>query len=137
MLNVSHGREIVISVDNDPTGLLNVARLLADHGLNVISLNGDFAGEGWAMRLITDDPLRTEDVLRKEGYRPSAETVVLLKAPHKAGMLKRIALRLAEDGVSLKRIHAAATDGQAMCLIVMRTSNDDRALVCLSEFIVE
>lgn len=137
MLNVSHGKEIVIPVDNDPSGLLNIARLLADHGLNILSMSGHFEGPVWLMRLITDDALRTEDLLRAEGYRPSTESVVLLKAPHKPGMLKRIALRLAEDGVTLKRVHAAAVESQSLCLIVMRTSNDDRALVCLSEFIVE
>ena len=137
MLNVSHAKEIVIPVDSDPSGLLNVARLLADHGLNIISMSGYFDGPVWLMRLITDDTLRTEDLLRAEGYQTSTESVVLLKAPHKPGMLKRVALRLAEDGVTLKRVHAAAIESQSLCLIVMRTSNDDRALVCLSEFIVE
>jgi hypothetical protein len=137
MLNVSHGKELIIPVDADPSGLLNIARLLADHGLDIISLSGCFEGPVWVLRLITDDILRTEDLLRKQGFKPQPERVVLLKAPHKPGMLKKIALRLAEDDVTLKRVHAAAVENQPVCMIVMRTSNDDRALVCLSEFIVE
>lgn len=137
MLNVTHGRELVVPINNDKSGLLKIARLLADHGLNIVSFSGSFEGPVWVMRLITDDVLRTEDVLREAGYKPSPESLVLLRAPHKVGMLKRIALRLEEDGVTLRRVHAAALDNQSLCLLVMHTSNDDRALVCLSEFIVD
>jgi hypothetical protein len=65
------------------------------------------------------------------------EQVILLELPHKPGMLKKMTGRLGEEGIEIRHLYATASEKDAHCLIVLRTTNDARAIVALSEFVVE
>lgn len=136
MLNVMHGKEIVLHVRNDMGILAEVSRRVAEKGVEIeaVSCVVDGEGEVCVLRLITDDNLRSCDVLHEFGYHPVEEAVVLLEAPHKPGMLKKLTQRLGEEDIEICSLYATASEKDAHCLMVLRTTNDSRALVCLSEF---
>jgi hypothetical protein len=139
MLNVAHGKEIVLHVRNDIGILGEVARLISERGVGIEAVSGNVDGEGdiCVLRLITDDNLRACDILHEHGYHPIEEQVVLLEAPHKPGMLKKLTQRLGEEEIEIRSLYATASEKDPHCLMVLRTSNDARALVCLSEFVFD
>ncbi len=139
MLNVGHGKEIVLHVRNDMGILSEVARLLSERGIGIDAVAGNVDGDEdvCVLRLITDDNLRTCDVLREHGYNPEEEPVVLLEAPHKPGMMKKLTQRLGEEEIEIHSLYATASQKDPHCLMVLRTTNDSRALVCLNEFVFE
>ena len=139
VLNVGHGKEIVLHVRNDMGILGEVARLITERGVGIDAVAGSVDGDEdiCVLRLITDDNLRTCDLLREHGYNPVEEPVVLLEAPHKPGMLKKLTQRLGEEEIDIQSLYATATQRDSHCLLVLRTTNDTRALVCLNEYIVE
>lgn len=137
MLNVSQGKEIILHVRNDMGVLGEIARLIAERGVSIVAISGTADGGTCVLRLITDDNLRACDLLREHGYTPVEESVVLLEVPNKPGMIKKLTTRLGEEEVDILSLYASASQKDAYCLMVLRTTNDSRALVALSEFVIE
>ena len=137
MLNVSQGKEIVLHVKNDMGVLGELARLVSERGVSIIGVSGSVEEGICTLRLITDDNLRTCDILHEHTYTPVEEPVVLLEVPHKPGMLKKLTHRLGEEDVDIRSLYATASEKDAYCLMVLRTNNDARAIVALSEFVAQ
>ncbi|MGC9451208.1 MAG: hypothetical protein ACP5I4_07135 [Oceanipulchritudo sp.] len=137
MLNVAQGKEIVLHVKNDMGILGEIARLVSERGVSIKAVSGSVEEDICTLRLITDDNLRTCDILHEHAYTPMEEQVVLLEVPHKPGMLKKMTQRLGEEGIDVRHLYATASEKDAHCLIVLRTTNDARAIVALSEFVAE
>ena len=137
MLNVAQGKEIILHVKNDMDVLGEMVRFVAERGVNVLAVRSDVEQDICTLRLITDDNLRTCDILQEHAYSPVEESVVVLDAPHKPGMLKKLCSRLGEEGIDILSLYATASDKDSHCLMVLRTTNDARAIVALSEFVVE
>ncbi|MEX0331663.1 MAG: hypothetical protein AB3N64_09600 [Puniceicoccaceae bacterium] len=137
MLNVSQGKEIVLRVKNDMGVLGEIARLVSERGVSIEAVSGTAEADMCTLRLVTDDNLRTCDLLQEHAYSPVEESVVLLEVPHKPGMLRNLTLRLGEEAIDIRSLYASASTRDAYCLMVLRTTNDARALVALSEFVTE
>ena len=137
MLNVSQAREIILHVKNDMGILGEISRLVAERGVSIKAVSGSVQEDICTLRLITDDNLRTCDLLHEHAYKPMEEPVVLLEVPHKPGMLRKLTQRLAEEQVDIRDLYATASEKDAHCLMVLRTTNDARAFVALSEFVTE
>ncbi len=135
MLNVSQGKEIVLRVRNDIDVIGEAARLVAERGVSLKAVAAAVEQGLCTLRLVTDDNLRACDMLREHGYTPHEEPVVLLVVPHKPGMLRKVAARLGAEQIDIRSVYATASDDAPNCLVVLRTSNDARALVALSEFV--
>lgn len=85
-----------------------------------------------AIRLVTDDTLRTMDVLRENGYEPLEKDVVLVDAAHKPGILRHLTDMLSKENVDLTHLFGGATIGQDVCLVVLDSTDNERAIVLLS-----
>jgi len=137
MFNVSQGKEIILHVRNDMGILGEMARLVSERGIGIQAVCGTVEGDKCSLRLVTEDNLRACDILREHGYHPVEEPVVLMEVPHKPGMLKKLTHRLGAEGVEIRNLYATASDKDTHCLMVLRTSNDAKAIVALSEVVVE
>jgi hypothetical protein len=84
------------------------------------------------VRLVTDDTLRTMDVLRDNGYEPQERDVVLVDAAHKPGILRHLTDALSKENINLSHLFASATIDQDVCLVVLNSSDNERAIVLLN-----
>jgi hypothetical protein len=137
MLNVSHGKEIILRVKNDMGVLEEITRLIAERGISVVAVLAMGDEDMCRLHLVTTDNLRACDLLEEHAYAPVEEPVVLVDVPHKAGMLKGLTKRLDTEGIHIRQVYATSRDQDANCLMVLRTTNDTRAMVALSEFVKE
>ena len=137
MHSITHGKEVVLRVKNDIGVLSEVSRLVSERGISILAVAGTVEEGICTLRLVTDDNLRTCDLLREHAYNPVEESVVLMAVPHKPGMLMKLAHRLGTESVDIRRLYASSTDAATDCLIVMHTTNDAKALIALSEFVPE
>jgi len=128
-----HGTEVVICIRNASGVLSEVARILADRGLELMAVNASAEGDYATIRLVTDDNLRASDILRAHGYEPMEAPVVMIHLPHKPGLLHRMTERLAEEMINMDHFYLSALPKQTECLVVLHTEHDDRALWALNE----
>lgn len=131
-MRASMGKEIVIRVSNEIGVLDQMCRLLAETGINTLGVSGTVHANDAILRLVTTDNLRATDMLRQRHFNPQEMECILVERPHKPGMLRRITEDLVGEGINLEHLYATAPENQAGALMVLSTSNNERALVLLN-----
>ena len=128
--NAQLGKEIVVTVINRIGVLADMARILADHGVNIDAVAG-YAMESEAkIMLVPGDNLRAMDALIKAGYKAAKENqVVILDLENKPGSLKLVAQKLASENIDLKYIYGTACPGTCPAKLIISTNNDEKTLV--------
>ena len=131
MLKARQGKEVVVRIANKIGELAKFSKLLAERGVNVLAMSAWVENAEAVIRLVTDDTLRTMDALRDHGYNPQERNIVLVDAPHKPGILRHITDTLSRENIDLSHLFASATVGQDVCLVVLNSSDNDRAITLL------
>lgn len=132
MMKATLGKEIGIKVANKIGVLRDVAKIVAEKGVNIRALQGTVEGSDALLRLVTDDNLRATEALRAHRYHPFEETVVEMEAPNRPGILESIATRLAMDGIDIYHVYATAGSGEATCRVVLSCSDNERAVMSMN-----
>ena len=128
---VERGQEIVVRTKNDVGILFHISTLLSKIDVNILGVSAGVCGEDCLIRLITDDNAKTKEVLTASNFVVEQENVIQVELPHKPGTLKQVTKLLAEEGIDIRHVYAAASKGQAKCLLVFHSSDDDIALTKL------
>jgi hypothetical protein len=126
------GKEVIVRVLNEIGVLSQLARLIADKGINILAVSAWVEGADAVIRLVTNDNLRVVDALRERNYNPRENGVVLLEVGHKPGVLRHITEKLAARGIDLHHFYATAPDAQDNILVVFGSANNDQAIVLLN-----
>lgn len=132
-ITVGQGQEIIVRRKNDVGILFEISTLLSDRGVNILGVSAGVCGEDCLIRLMTDDNRKAKDVLAANNFTPDEEDVVLVRLPHRPGTLKQVTKALAQEGIDLRHVYAAADREQDKCLLVFHSSNDQSALAKVKE----
>jgi hypothetical protein len=132
MLKTKPEKEIVVRMPNAIGTLGEVARIVADKGVNILAASAWVEGEQAVIRLVTDDTVRVVDALKARQYDVQEGDVLMTEPAHKPGMLHRLTERLAQAGIDIRHLYATAGASQERCVIVFATANNERALLELN-----
>jgi hypothetical protein len=132
MLKARMGKEVVLRIENEVGVLDQIARTVAEKGVDILATSAWVEGAVAVIHLVTDDNLRVVEALRARNYDPRESDVVLTEVPHKPGMLRHVTERLARGSVDLHHLYATTTPGQAESLVALATANNDHAVVLLN-----
>ena len=81
MLKARQGKEIVLRTANKIGALAAFSKIVAERGVNILGMSAWVEDGEAVVRLVTDDLLRTMDVLREHNYAPQERNVVMVDAP--------------------------------------------------------
>jgi hypothetical protein len=70
--------------------------------------------------------------LRDNDYKPQERSVVLVDAAHKPGILRHITDTLSRKNIDHSHLFASATIDQEVCLVVLNSSDNERAITLLN-----
>ncbi len=132
-IHAQQGKEIVVRTLSEIGLLFDLAKVVAEKGINLLAVHGQVEGRDAVIRLVTDDNLRALDALRAHNYAPMEQPVAMVRAPNKPGILRTLAERLAGSDIDIHHISATTSAEADTCLIVLSCSNNDRAVVLLNE----
>jgi hypothetical protein len=132
MLKARMGKEILLRVENEVGVLDQIARTVAEKGVDIQAVSAWVEGPLAVVHLVTDDNRRVADALRSKNYDPRESDVVVTEVPHKPGMLRHVTERLARGAVDVHHLYASTTSEQGESLVVLATANNDRAVVLLN-----
>jgi len=128
---VKAGKEIVVTAQNKVGILSNIAKVLADRGINIVALSAQAAGGVALMNFVVDEHVRAVDTLRKHGFQIQENEVVLLKLEDKPGALRQLTQKLAAKKIDLLNIYGSTLATYSPCLLVLSSSNNQKAIVAL------
>jgi hypothetical protein len=132
MLKARLGKEIVLRVENEVGVLDQIARTVAEKGVDIQAVSAWVEGSIAVLHAVTDDNRRVSDALRARNYDPQEADVVLTEVPHKPGMLRHVTERLARESVDIHHLYATTNPAQEKSLVVVATANNDQAVVLLN-----
>ena len=125
------GNEAVVRVPNRMGVMASITKIVAENGIDIEAVVACVEGTDAVIQLVTSDHLRTMDVLREHKLNVQEARVVLIEVPHEPGMLRNITEKLAPEQIDLIYLYATAS-GHDKCLIVLSSTNNNRAVVVLS-----
>lgn len=124
------GKELVVVVLNKIGVLVDMSKILADHGINIEAVAGYTKDNEAKIMLVTDDNLRAKDALIQSGYKNAQENpVVIIKLENKPGALKNITARLASNNIDIKYIYGTTCSSECPARLILSTDDNEKALV--------
>jgi hypothetical protein len=109
--------------------LAQLARTLADAGVNIASLSADAVSGRGKIRLIVNDPGKAKRALRRAKYRVSEEPAFVVRMRNKPGALARVAGRLAKARVNIKSAYATTAGRGAAVVFTVGSAVKARKLL--------
>lgn len=132
MFTARQTKEITVEMRNEIGVLHNLSKLVAEKGVSILGLQGSVQDGRAVIRMVTDDNLRATDALRAKNYLPLEVDAVMVEIPHKPGMLRMLAEKLARAGLDVDHLYATAGSGEARCTVVLSCTDNGRAVVELN-----
>lgn len=83
-------KQLSISLDNVPGKLLAVSEYLGIEGINIRAISVADTSDISAVRFVTDDPKKTLDVLKSNGFSVKETEVIAVEVPDHPGELQSI-----------------------------------------------
>lgn len=126
-------KQISAFVENKPGKLVELCRVLEKQGIDMRALSIAETDNFGVLRLIVDDPERTESVLRDAGYVVQITPVLALQIPDEPGGLRKVLGLLAEGEINLEYTYAFLTRRKGYAYMVLRVADNEKAVKLLAD----
>ena len=118
--------QLTVSLKSKPGVLAQLARTLADSGVNITTLSADAVSGRGKIRLIVNDAVKAKRALRQAKYRFSEEPAFVVRLRNKPGALARVAQKVAKGRVNIKSAYAT-TAGRGSATVVFTVGSPAKA----------
>ena len=118
--------QLTVSLKSSPGVLAQLARTLADAGVNIVTLSADAVSGRGKIRVVVNDAVSAKRALRKAKYRFSEEPAFVVRLRNKPGALARVAEKVAKGRVNIKSAYAT-TAGRGSATVVLTVGSVAKA----------
>lgn len=125
-------KQISIFVENKAGGLSEITSVLAKNQINMRAFSIADTKDFGILRLIVDDPDKTVNVLRGEGFILSVTPVIAAAISDEPGSLSKILGYFSDNDISLEYAYAFLTRKADSAYMVLRVENIEKALSVLT-----
>lgn len=123
--------QISVFLENKSGRLAEVAKLLADNGINIRALSIADTSDFGILRLIVDNPEKAAAVLRDSGLAVSLTDVIAVRMKDKPGGLSEVVQILSEANINIEYMYAFVTRSNEQAVVVLRVEQLDEAIAAL------
>jgi len=131
MIKARMAKEAIVRINNRIGVLAQVAKSLAEMGLNIEAVIATVEGPEAVIRMVTGDHQRTVDALRDQKLEVQEARVVVAEVVHRPGLLREITEKLARQHIDLSYLYGTAVGEK--CLVVFSSTNNDWAVKVLND----
>jgi hypothetical protein len=124
-------RQISVFLENRPGSLADVAKYLAEKGVNLRALSLAESRDFGAARLVASDTDACADALQEGGYHFSEVDVLALEMPDRPGGLADVLGMIAREHINVEYAYTMVERHQGWAVIVLRVDDPDRACTVL------
>ena len=118
--------QLTVSLKSRPGVLAQLARTLADAGVNIVTLSADAVSGRGKIRVVVNNAVEAKRALRKAKYRFSEEPAFVVRLRNKPGALARVAEKVAKGRVNIKSAYAT-TAGRGSATVVLTVGSVAKA----------
>jgi hypothetical protein len=106
-------KQISITMDNVPGQFLSVSEFLGSEGINIRAISVGDLSDISTVRLITDNPEKTINVLKSHGYSVREREVVAVEVPDHPGGLQAVLKPLGMANINVFSIYSYLGRGES------------------------
>ncbi|MGB7920652.1 MAG: amino acid-binding protein [Desulfobacterales bacterium] len=126
-------KQIVISIENSPGRLLEVADALGKAGINLRALNLVDTGAFGQLRLLVSDVVRTRQILMEMHISAFVNEVVAAEIDDTPGSLAKLLRPLRDANINVIYMYAFIGATAAKAIMIFRFSDNDLAIEVLKK----
>jgi hypothetical protein len=123
--------QLSLFLENRPGRLIEPSRLLAEQGLNIMTLCLADTAEFGILRMIVREPERAAQVLEGGGWAVNQTEVVAVEVPDQAGGLAEVLEVLERAGLNIEYVYAYTLRRADRAILVFRFQQPDQAITAL------
>ena len=121
-------RILSVRTENRPGALADLVGLLADKGVNILSMSVPESAATGEIKLLAEDPEKAMRVLERGGYAAYFEEALAIPVTNKTGSFRDLLGRLAGAGLNVRYAYFACESSTKTAMIVLSVSDVSGAL---------
>lgn len=126
-----HVEQISIFLENKAGRLTEVARILAEAGVNIRALSLADTSDFGVLRLIVDDQKKAEESLKEHGFTVRKTEVVAVEVQDRPGGLHHILDVLSKASINVEYVYAFVRQSGNNAVNIFRFDNTEEAVKVL------
>jgi hypothetical protein len=115
-------KQLTISLENHPGALAEIARVLADAKVNILSLLGSTSGAQGSAQMVVDNINKAKKALGQAGKSYTEGILEQFELNNKPGALAELTAKLAKKGINIDSAYATAPKGARKAVLIVATS---------------
>jgi hypothetical protein len=120
-------KQFIVTVQNRPGAVAEIARTLGNAKVNILALLGTSQGTGGTVQLVVHDARKAKKALDESGLIHQEATAEEYELPNKPGALAQCLDKLSAKGVNLNSICATAPKGGKKAVVVYTVDVEAKA----------
>ena len=120
--------QLSLFLENRPSQLRSVCKLLAGAGINLLSLSIADSAQFGILRLIVRDWQRAKAILEEAGRLVKVTEVVAIEVPDRPGGLDNILAVIEQDEINIEYMYGFTFGLEKKAALVFRFENADQAI---------
>ena len=126
--------QISVVLENMPGMLLDVSERLGAEGINIRAISVADTSDVSTVRFVSDDPKKTVNVLKSQGYSVKERDVLAVEVPDHPGGLQAILKPLKASGINVHYLYPYLGRGESgQPIIIMGVDRTEEALELLKK----
>jgi hypothetical protein len=126
-------KQITVFLENKPGRLANVLAALAEEKVNITALSVMDKHEHSVLRLTTDDPVKTSQVIQKLNTPFTEAEVLIVELKNQPGALSHVCEVLAKEHINIDYAYCSSGGRNGKVVGIFRVSNADKAMRVLAK----
>lgn len=123
--------QLSVFLENKPGRLSHPCRVLADAGINILTLSLADTHQFGIMRLIVKDPQKAKKVLDAEGCVANLTEVIAIEVPDRPGGLADVLTLIEKSALNVEYMYAFTFRREDKAIIVFRFEDPDAGIRAL------
>jgi len=124
--------QLSLVVDNKPGALIAPCKLLADAGINIVTLSLADTERTGVLRLIVAEWQQARELLQAAGYKVQVSHVLAIEVADKPGGLMELLRLFAQAGLNVAHMYAFTERLGQSAVLVFSFNDLDAAITCLT-----
>ena len=118
-------KQISIFVENKPGRLAEITEIIAKNNINIRALCVADTTHFGLLRIIVDDPIEVERVLREAGLTVSITSVLTASIHDEPGSLAKVLKLFAENNITIEYMYAFIAKCENEAYVVLRVEDEE------------
>jgi hypothetical protein len=110
--------QLTVFVENREGHVADILEVLANKGINLLSLTLADSADYGLLRLVVEDPENAKAILKEAGYTASITKVLAIKLSNTVGSLKQLLSKFDESNINIDYMYVLSLKGESVSVVI-------------------